>query len=358
MVDSNLNSRTDITIGEYAIGPSHPPFIIAEMSGNHNQSLARALEIVDAAADAGADAIKLQTYTADTMTLNVDNDDFKITDPNSLWCGETLYELYEKAHTPWEWHAPILERAKEKGILCFSSPFDDTSVDFLETLHVPCYKIASFENTDLCLLEKVAKTGKPVIISTGMATQDEIALSVSTLRENGCKDIILLKCTSAYPAPASDTNLNTIPHMAETFNCQVGLSDHTTGIAVALAAVVLGATVIEKHFTLSRAEGGVDADFSLEPHELRALVDDSKRAWVATGKVTYESGDSETKSKQFRRSLYFTKQMGAGETVTQECVRSIRPGYGLEPRYYYDVVGKTVTTAIQPGTRVSWDLLN
>lgn len=337
------------------ISSHQPPFIIAEMSGNHNQSLARALEIVDAAAEAGAHAIKLQTYTADTMTLDVDLPEFKISDPNSLWKERHLYELYEEAHTPWEWHKPIMERAKEKGILCFSTPFDHTAVDFLETLDVPAYKIASFENTDINLIKKVISTGKPIIISTGMASLSDLELIVDTLRSNGCEKFVLLKCTSAYPATPADANLQTIPHMAEMFNCQVGLSDHTMGIGVPLAAVALGATVIEKHFCLSRNEGGVDSAFSLEPHELKNLVVESERAWQSLGKVKYGSlSDQEKKSKQFRRSIYFVKDMKAGEVITEECIRCIRPGFGLEPKYYEKLIGAKTTRAVLKGTSVWW----
>ena len=338
-----------MNIKDYKLGKENKPFIIAEMSGNHNQSLERALEIVEAAALAGADAIKLQTYTADTMTLNVDKDDFKITDKNSLWYGRHLYELYEEAHTPWEWHRPIFEKAKELGIICFSTPFDSTAVDFLEELNAPAYKIASFENTDINLIRKVCSTGKPVIVSTGMASLEDLQLMTNTLKESGCEDFILLKCTSAYPASPSDANLKTIPHMAEMFNCQVGLSDHTMGIGVPIAAVALGATVIEKHFCLSRAEGGVDSDFSLEPHELKMLVEETKRAWQALGKVKYQTTKVEEKSKQFRRSIYFVKDMKAGEIITEDCIRCIRPGYGLEPKYWDDIIGTKVSNSVNIG---------
>ncbi len=263
------------------------PFIIAEMSGNHNQSLDRALAIVDAAAEAGVDAIKIQTYTADTMTLDIDTGEFFIADKDSLWEGESLYHLYEKAYTPWEWHKPIFDRCREVGILGFSTPFDDTAVDFLEKLSVPFYKIASFENVDLPLVKKVAKTGKPIIVSTGMTTVAELDDLVRTARENGCEDLTLLKCTSSYPASPQGTNLRTIPHMQELFHCRVGLSDHTLGIGVAVASIALGATVIEKHFTLSRAEGGVDAAFSLEPAEMSQLVEECRAAYEALGEIGY-----------------------------------------------------------------------
>lgn len=344
-------------IRNHNIGQKYKPFIIAEMSGNHNQSLDRALEIVEAAAKAGADAIKLQTYTADTMTLNVDEDEFKILDTKSLWYGRHLYELYEEAHTPWEWHGPIMKRANELGLLCFSSPFDETAVDFLESLNVPAYKIASFENTDVRLIKKVARTGKPVIISTGMASLEDLQLMVSTLRQNGCEQFVLLKCTSAYPALPSDANLRTILHMAEMFSCQVGLSDHTMGIGVAIASVALGAVVIEKHFTLSRADGGVDSDFSLEPYELKMLVEETEKAWQALGKVKYTAGSVEEKSKQFRRSIYISKDMKAGDIIKEDCIRCVRPGYGLAPKYWDMVIGQRVNKDVRRGKSLQWDLL-
>jgi len=344
-------------IKDYEISGSQKPFIIAEMSGNHNNDLNRALEIVEAAAKAGADAIKLQTYTADTMTLNVDHDDFRITDKNSLWYGRHLHELYQEANTPWEWHKPIFDKAKELGIICFSSPFDHTAVDFLESLDAPAYKIASFENTDINLIRKVCATGKPVIVSTGMASLEDLQLMTTTLRESGCDNFILLKCTSAYPSSPLDANLQTMPHMAEMFDCQVGLSDHTMGIGVSVAAVALGATVIEKHFCLSRAEGGVDSDFSLEPHELKLLVDETERAWQALGKVKYKTSKIEEKSKQFRRSIYFVKDMKAGDIITEDCIRCVRPGFGLEPKYWDDVMGSRVSKDIFVGDRVSLSLI-
>lgn len=348
----------EITIANVKIGANHKPFIIAEMSGNHNQSLDRALQIVDAAAEAGAHALKLQTYTAETMTLNVDSEDFVINDPNSLWNGRKLYELYEEAHTPWEWHKPIMDRAKEKGMLCFSTPFDHTAVDFLEELDVPAYKIASFENTDVNLIKKVASTGKPVIVSTGMASLVDLELMVSTLRASGCENFILLKCTSAYPATPADANVRTIPHMAELLNCPVGLSDHTMGIGVPLAAIALGARVIEKHFCLARSEGGVDSAFSLEPHELKSLVLESERAWQSLGRVKYGSvSEQEKKSKQFRRSLYFAKDMKAGEVITEESIRCVRPGYGLEPRYYEQMIGRAVRSDVAKGDRVAQEVV-
>lgn len=345
-------------IGARKIGREHPPFIVAEMSGNHNHYLERALAIVEAAAKAGAHALKLQTYTADTMTLNINDEKFLLSDPNNLWYGYSLYELYNKAHTPWEWHKPIFERCHELGLIPFSTPFDETAVDFLEELDVPCYKIASYENTDLPLIRKVAATGKPLIISTGMATVAELAETVQTAREAGCKDIVLLKCTSTYPASPKQANLLTIPHMRELFGVEVGLSDHTKGIGVAVASVSLGATVIEKHFTLSRADGGVDAAFSLEPAELKALVEETQRAWEALGNVSYQPVGAEKNSLKYRRSLYITKDMNAGDRFTKDNIRAIRPGYGLPPKYYDLLLGKRVKKDVKAGTPVSWELLN
>ncbi len=340
---------TGFYIEEYYIGKGEKPFIIAEMSGNHNGDINRALALVDAAADAGAHAVKLQTYTADTMTLNVDKPDFYIKDPESLWYGRHLYELYEEAHTPWEWHKPIMDRAEEKGILCFSTPFDHTAVDFLETLDVPCYKIASFENTDIHLIKKVAATGKPIIVSTGMASLIDLELIVKTLKDAGCKQYTLLKCTSAYPAPYNACNLKTIPHMCEMLGCPVGLSDHTMGVAVPIAAAALGACVIEKHFTLSRADGGVDSAFSLEKEELKMLVDETYNAWQAIGKVSYQTGEKEEKSKSFRRSLYCVKDIQAGEVITEEHIRCIRPGFGAAPKFYDVALGKKANKKIEVG---------
>ena len=333
------------------------PFIIAEMSGNHNQSLERALAIVDAAAAAGVDAIKIQTYTADTMTLDIDTGEFFIADQNSLWKGETLYRLYEKAHTPWEWHKPIFDRCKEHGIMGFSTPFDDTSVDFLEELDVPCYKIASFENVDLPLIRKAARTGKPIIASTGMTTVSELADLVRTARDNGCTDLTLLKCTSSYPSSPEGTNLRTIPHMREMFGCDVGLSDHTLGIGVAVASVALGASMIEKHFTLSRADGGVDAAFSLEPDEMAQLVCECRAAALAMGEVRYEMAEQEKKSLQFRRSLYIAEDMRAGDVLTEKNLRRIRPGHGLSPKHYDALLGQKVRCDVKRGTPMSWALV-
>lgn len=346
-----------ISLGGREVGPDTPPFIIAEMSGNHNQSLERALEIVETAAKAGANALKIQTYTADTMTLNEAKDDFMIHDSKSIWKNKSLYELYQEAYTPWEWHQPIFERCKELGMIGFSSPFDETAVDFLESLNVPCYKIASFECTDLPLIRKVARTKKPMIISTGMCSAAEIEEAVNAAREAGSEDLILLKCTSTYPASPENTNISTIPHMKDLFQCQIGLSDHTMGSGVAVASVALGATIIEKHFTISRKDGGVDASFSLEPHELEALVTETKRAWQSLGKVQYGPSDAEKSSGKYRRSLYVTQDMKAGEILTKENLRVIRPGYGLPPKYYDIVLGKTVVRDVEKGTPVSWDIL-
>ena len=346
-----------ITINNKKISLGQQPFIIAEMSGNHNQSLERALEIVEAAAKTGAHALKIQTYTPDTMTLDLDEREFHISDPKSLWAGNSLYKLYGEAYTPWEWHKPIFDRARELGIIAFSTPFDDTAVDFLEGLDVPCYKIASFENTDLPLIRRVASTGKPLIISTGMASIAELDDTVKAAREAGCKDLILLKCTSTYPATAGNTNILTIPHMRELFGCEVGLSDHTIGVGVSVAGVALGATVIEKHFTLNRADGGVDSTFSMEPTEMAQLVLETERAWQALGKVSYGATEAEKKSIVFRRSLYVAQDIKAGEILTKENVRAIRPGLGLPTKYLGVVLGKTVKQDIKRGTALSWDLV-
>lgn len=340
-------------IGNTVISDNHKPFVIAEMSGNHNQSLERALAIVDAAAAAGAHALKLQTYTADTITFNGTSDEFIIKDENSIWKNQNLHQLYQLAYTPWEWHEPIFERAKSHGMIAFSSPFDTTAVDFLESLNVPCYKIASFENTDHILLKKVALTNKPVIMSTGVSTIADIQESVQVLRDNGCKDLILLKCTSTYPATPESTNIYTIPHMSTLFDVPVGLSDHTMGIGVAIASVALGARIIEKHFTLSRADGGVDSSFSLEPEELKNLVIETERAFLSLGKVNYILSEKEKKSLQFKRSLYVVKDMIKGEAFTALNVRSIRPGNGLHTRYYDSIVTKHANQDIKAGTPLS-----
>lgn len=350
-------SEKEINIAGREIGPGHPPFIIAEMSGNHNQSLDRALEIVEAAAKAGVHGLKLQTYTADTMTLDIAEREFIINDPDSLWNGRSLYDLYKEAYTPWEWHKPIFDRCRELGLIYLSTPFDETAVDFLEELDVPCYKIASFENTDIPLIRKVAATGKPMIISSGMATIAELDETVRTAREAGCRDLILLKCTSSYPATPENTNILTIPYMAILFDCQVGLSDHTMGIGAAVASVALGATMIEKHFTLSRAHGGVDSAFSMEPDEMRTLVAETKRAWQALGKVSYGPTEKEKQSLIFRRSLYIVQDMKKGDILTRENLRAIRPGLGLAPKYYVTLLGKCVGRNVKRGTPVGWKLL-
>lgn len=344
-------------ISHRVIGPAAPPFIIAEMSGNHNQSLDKALELVEAAAKAGAHALKLQTYTADTITLDISEGEFFIDDEQSLWKGSSLHDLYDLAHTPWEWHAPIMERAKELGMICFSTPFDETAVDFLEELDVPAYKIASFENVHLPLIRKVAATGKPMIISTGVATLAELDEAVRTARETGGRDLVLLKCTSTYPATPENSNVITIPHMRQLFGCEVGLSDHTMGIGAAVAAVAHGATVIEKHFTLRRADGGVDSAFSLEPEELRALVVETERAWQSLGKVVYGPSDGEKKSLVFRRSIYIARDLRAGDVLNRENLRCVRPGLGLAPKYYEVLLGKRVIRDVVRGTPMSWDLV-
>ncbi|MBB6632565.1 pseudaminic acid synthase [Cohnella thailandensis] len=339
------------------IGPGQKPFVIAEMSGNHNQSLERALAIVDAAADAGVDALKLQTYTADTMTLDIDEGDFFIDDPSNLWQGASLYKLYQLAYTPWEWHEAIFNRCRERGIIPFSTPFDETAIDFLETLDAPAYKIASFENTDLPLIRKAASTGKPLIISTGMATIAELDETVRAARDAGCENLVLLKCTSTYPASPLNSNLHTMPHLSQLFNCQVGISDHTMGIGVSVASVALGGTVIEKHFTLSRAEGGVDSAFSMEPHEMKALVEESERAWQSLGQIQYGPTLDEKPSMKHRRSLYVVKDMKAGEMFSSDNVRAIRPGSGLAPKYYDLVLGRIAQRDIKMGTALDWDLI-
>jgi len=341
-------------IGQREIGPNAAPYVIAEMSGNHNQSLDRALAIVDAAADSGAHAIKLQTYTADTMTIKVDAPGFTVDDPKSLWFGRHLYDLYEEAHTPWAWHAAIFERAASRGMHCFSTPFDDTAVDFLESLNAPAYKIASFECTDLPLIRKVASTGKPMIISTGMATLAQIDDTVRTARDAGCKDLVLLKCTSTYPSTPANTHLNTIPVLRQAFGTLVGLSDHTAGCGAAVAAVALGACVLEKHFTLARADGGVDSAFSLEPAELKTLVVESERAWQAMGGIQFGGSAAEKQSMAHRRSLYIVRDVAEGEAFTAQNVRAIRPGFGLPPKYLDRMLGKRANQALKAGTPLDW----
>jgi pseudaminic acid synthase len=344
----------DIKIACSIIGVSNKPFIIAEMSGNHNQSLERAFDIVNAAAAAGAHAIKLQTYTPDTMTVK---GALVIEDKDSIWNGRELFDLYQEAFTPWEWHKPIFDRAKELGLIAFSTPFDETAVDFLESLDVPAYKIASFENTDWPLLEKVAKTGKPVIMSIGAATLANIDEAVNVLRKNGCSDLVLLKCTSTYPATPENTNLLTMPHLSDMYKCHVGLSDHTMGIGASVAAVALGAKVIEKHFTLRRADGGVDSSFSIEPDELSSLVIESERAFLALGTIQYGVQKDEEKNLQFKRSIYSVQDIAKGAEFTSDNLKVIRPGFGLPPKFYDILLGKTASREIKTGTPISWDFI-
>jgi pseudaminic acid synthase len=330
------------------------PYIIAEMSGNHNQSLDRAMELVEAAAQSGAHALKLQTYTADTITMR---GAYTIEDKNSLWAGSELYDLYREAYTPWEWHKPIFEKARSLGMDAFSSPFDETAVDFLETLEVPLYKIASFENTHHPLLRKVARTGKPVIMSTGVSSFEDIAESVDVLKTAGCKEIILLKCTSTYPATPENTNLLTIPHMRERWQCEIGLSDHTMGIGVALAAVGLGVRVIEKHFTLRRSDGGVDSAFSMEPHELKALVDESYRAYQALGRIQTDVQEAEEKSLLFKRSIYASRDISEGEILNESNLKIIRPALGIAPKHWESIQGKKAIKSIKAGQPLSWEII-
>ncbi|MDA3004789.1 MAG: pseudaminic acid synthase [Actinomycetota bacterium] len=339
------------------VGAGSAPLVIAEMSGNHNQSLERALEIVDAAAQSGAHTLKIQTYTAETMTIDVGEREFFISDEKSLWKGESLFDLYKKAYTPWEWHKAIFDRAKKHKMLAFSTPFDKTAVDFLENLNVPCYKIASFENTDLPLIKYVAATGKPMIISTGMATFAELDETVEAARAAGCNDLVLLKCTSTYPSTPDDSNILTIPEMRARYGCEIGISDHTMGIGVSVAAVALGATVIEKHFTLQRADGGVDSAFSMEPQEMAQLVIETERAWQAMGRIQDGPTEKEKSSLVFRRSLYVVADIKAGEKLTPANVRAIRPGLGIAPKFYDEVMGKTAKRDIARGTPLTHDLI-
>jgi len=352
-----MGEQSLIYISDREIGRKQQPFIIAEMSGNHNQSLERALSLVEASANSGALALKLQTYTADTITLDVSHGEFFISDEKNLWKGNNLHKLYQQAYTPWDWHGPIMQRAKELGMLCFSTPFDDTAVDFLETLDVPAYKIASFENADLPLIRKVASTGKPMIISTGMASLAELDETVRTIRAAGCEQFVLLKCTSTYPATPENTNVLTIPHMRELFGCEVGLSDHTMGVGASVAAVAHGATVIEKHFTLRRADGGVDSAFSLEPEELKMLVVETERAWQSLGGIFYGPTEAEKASLQFRRSLYIAEDVQAGTELTAENLRIVRPGLGLPPKYYDVLLGRKVNQDLKKGTAMKWEMV-
>ncbi|KGJ97008.1 pseudaminic acid synthase [Colwellia psychrerythraea] len=341
----------DIFIDGRQIGPKHPPYIIAELSANHNGDINRAFKIIEEAKLSGADAIKLQSYTADTITIDCDSEDFQI--HGGLWSGQTLYQLYQKAHLPWEWHKPLFDKAKELGITIFSSPFDHTAVDMLEALGAPAYKIASFEAIDLPLIEYVAKTGKPMIISTGMASEEEIKEAIEAAQNAGCKQLVVLHCVSSYPAPACEYNLATIPDMAERFGVLTGLSDHTIDNTTAITAVALGASVIEKHVTLNRDGGGPDDSFSLEPKELAQLCRDSKTAWSAKGNVNYERTASEQGNVSFRRSLYVVKDIKAGEKFTSENVKSIRPGFGLAPKFLHKIIDKKAKKALVRGTALT-----
>jgi pseudaminic acid synthase len=347
--------RQEVQLGSLKVGPDHPPLVVAEMSGNHNASLERALALVEAAAAAGARALKLQTYTADTMTIDVKENEFTIDDPESLWQGYSLHDLYKKAYTPWEWHGEIFARCRELGMEAFSTPFDETAVDFLLEHDVPCFKIASFENTDLPLIARAAATGKPLIISTGMATAEELAETATCARDNGCRDLILLKCTSTYPAEPTNSNIRTMADLARRFDCLVGISDHTMGIGVSVAAVGLGAVLVEKHFTLDRDDGGVDSQFSIEPHELKLLVEETRRAWQGLGEVRYGPTRAEQASLRHRRSLYIVADVAAGESLTRENVRCIRPGLGLAPKYLDAVLGRKTKRNLTRGTPLSWD---
>jgi N-acetylneuraminate synthase len=352
-----MSAAREVRLGPLTVGPAHPPVIVAELSGNHNGSLDRALALIDAAADAGAHAVKLQTYTADTMTLPLAEREFFVSDPKNPWTGRSLHDLYAEAHTPWAWHPALFERCRARGLLCFSSPFDATAVDLLESLGAPCHKIASFENVDLPLIRRVAATGKPIVMSTGMASAVEIAEAVAAARGAGCTELVLLKCTSTYPADPRASHLRTIAHLADLFDCPVGLSDHTPGIGAAVGAVALGACLIEKHLTARRDDGGVDAMFSMEPDELAALVRESRRAWDALGQVHYGPTDDERRSLQYRRSLYIVADVRAGDVLTPQNVRAIRPGLGLPPKYLEEVLGRRVSRDAPRGTALAWDLL-
>lgn len=347
---------TPLLIGEHLVGPGQPTYIIAEMSANHSQSFEHAVQIVEAAKASGADAIKLQTYTPDTMTIDCDNEYFRI--QGTAWEGRTLHDLYSEAYMPWEWQPKLKRVANELGMDLFSSPFDDTAVDFLESMDIPAYKVASFEVVDTCLLRRIARTGKPVILSIGMATLAETDEAVRTLRAAGCTQLALLKCTSAYPALADEMNLRTIPHLMQAFDVPVGLSDHSLGIAVPVAAVTLGACVLEKHFTLSRSDPSPDSAFSLEPHEFRAMVDAVRTAQAALGQVTYGSTTAETGSRNLRRSLFVVKDIKKGDAFTYATVRSIRPGQGLDPKYLEQVLGRAAACDIGRGTPLSWEMVS
>jgi pseudaminic acid synthase len=353
----SASGTREVRVGDRLVGAAHPPFVIAEVSGNHNGSLDRALAIVDAAADSGAHALKLQTYTADTITIDVDGPAFRVSQGHELWEGARLYDLYSQAHTPWEWHEPLFERARARGMVAFSSPFDETAIALLERLDVPLYKIASSELVDLPLIRAVAGTGKPVILSTGMATPAEIDRAVSAARGAGCSDVVLLSCTSDYPADPAESHLRGLPVLADAFDAVVGLSDHTEGIGAAVVAVALGAAVIEKHVTVDRAAGGVDAEFSLEPAQLAALVTETHRAWLSLGEARIGPRPGEQEGLRFRRSLYVVDDVEAGEPVTADNVRSIRPAGGLEPDAMSVVLGRRFTRSVTRGTPLSWELI-
>ncbi len=339
-----------MNIAGHKVGLNHPPFIIAEMSGNHNQSLERAIDIVKEAGKSGVQAIKLQTYKPESITLNIQGGDFEIKDKNSLWYGKNLYELYKTGSTPWEWHYEIIKEAKKLGLICFSSPFDEAAVDFLEELDMPAYKIASFENNHLPLIRKVASTGKPLIISTGMAKLSDIENAVMTAKEAGAKDIALLKCTSSYPSSPKDSNIRTIPNLREIFNCEIGLSDHTLGLGVSIASIAMGSTIIERHFTISRSDGGVDSQFSLEPSEIKSLVDETYKAWQSLGKIKYGPTEDEIKSLVFRRSIYVAEDIKKGDTFQKKNIRIVRPGFGECPSLYEKIIGKKANKDFKKGT--------
>lgn len=351
-----MSDNLSMSIGDRSIGLSESPYIIAEMSANHNGDINNAFRIIEAAKSAGADAVKLQTYTADTITLDCDSEDFQI--HGGLWDGKTLYQLYSEAHMPWDWHKPLFDYAKKLDITIFSSPFDNTAIDLLEDLNAPAYKIASFEAIDLPLIKYAANTGKPLIISTGMADAEEIEEAINAAKEGGCKELAILHCVSGYPAPAADYNLRTIPDMIERFGLVTGLSDHTIDNTTAITSIALGASIIEKHVTLDRAGGGPDDSFSLEPHELRALCRDARTAWSALGGVDYGMKSSESGNVKFRRSLYFVKDMEAGELITEDCIRSIRPGFGMKPSDLTSVLNRKVLCDIVRYTPVTVEIIN